>query len=297
MRTNTRTTLQHLAQQINDIAPNTLTTTANNTPTTALPTLIPTNTSIPSLPRAAIHEIVGPALPASIAQTPTPHLPRQRHAPTALLVSLARHALRTTNRHTLVWIGEPVIPHGHALAPHPNTPADHPNLLERSIFITPPSHADRLWAAEIALRCPAVAAVILHAAGLSLTETRRLQLAAESTRPTRNPTPADGGLAILARPPSEHATPSAALTRWLIRTAPHPNAHNPRWTAEPLRCKGLPPESVRHNNAETFEWNREKHCVPVPADIPHRPRKATTRQRSQHTREHAPQHTHPPLAS
>jgi protein ImuA len=94
--------------------------------------------------------------------------------------------------------------------------------------------ADGLWAAEEALRCPAVGAVCLVAAApIDLTAGRRLQLAAE----------AGGALGIALVPAHALARPSAAHTRWRISTLPGTGAaaHDlgePRWRLELLRCRG-----------------------------------------------------------
>ncbi len=100
-------------------------------------------------------------------------------------------------------------------------------LLKRSLFIDPPDDASRLWAIDLALRCPAIIVVVADGSGLRMAETRRLQLAAEASR----------GLALLARPPDELAELSAATTRWRVGPAPSPTGR-PRWFVELLRCKG-----------------------------------------------------------
>lgn len=98
--------------------------------------------------------------------------------------------------------------------------------------------ADGLWAAEEALRCPAVGAVCLVAAApIGLTEGRRLQLAAER----------GGALGIAPVPARALARPSAARTRWRIASLPGTAAGTPapphglgapRWRLELLRCRG-----------------------------------------------------------
>src|SRR5688572_12686526 len=98
--------------------------------------------------------------------------------------------------------------------------------------------ADGLWAAEEALRCPAVGAVCLVAAApLGLTEGRRLQRAAER----------GGALGIAPVPARALARPSAARTHWRIASLPGTAAGTPapphglgapRWRLELLRCRG-----------------------------------------------------------
>ena len=92
---------------------------------------------------------------------------------------------------------------------------------ERLIMVGPRARAARLWALEEALRSPGLAAALAEVDRLSLTESRRLQLAAE----------AKGVSALLLRPPGAGATPSAAATRWLIEAAQRGNAQHghPAW--------------------------------------------------------------------
>ncbi|RJF87373.1 hypothetical protein D3874_10360 [Oleomonas cavernae] len=85
--------------------------------------------------------------------------------------------------------------------------------LDRLTLVPAKTPAEALWAAEEALKCPAVAAVILElpdqGKAADLTATRRLSLAARE----------GAGLACLIR----HCLtplPSAAATRWTITPAP-----------------------------------------------------------------------------
>ncbi|MEO0651654.1 MAG: hypothetical protein AAFZ65_13340 [Planctomycetota bacterium] len=115
-------------------------------------------------------------------------------------------------------------------------------LLERSLFVDPVDLAARVWAADGALRCPSVAAVVLEGKGLRMPAGRRLQLAAE----------AGGGLAFVARAADEAGEVSAATTRWRVRrAAPGGDGRadgiagdgtagegaRPRWEVELLRAK------------------------------------------------------------
>jgi protein ImuA len=115
---------------------------------------------------------------------------------------------------------------------------------ERLIMVRARAQGARLWALEEALRSPGLAAALAEVDRLSLTESRRLQLAAE----------AKGVSALLLRPPGAGATPSAAATRWLIEAAPstaivsaatHGAAGGaerafgpPHWRVNLLRCRG-----------------------------------------------------------
>jgi protein ImuA len=91
---------------------------------------------------------------------------------------------------------------------------------------------DALWAAEEALRCPAIAATLLIGPTPDLTAARRLQLAAET----------GGGIGLLLRSDSEDAGPTAALTRWRLTalpadTTPH-HLGDPEWQVSLLRARG-----------------------------------------------------------
>jgi protein ImuA len=106
---------------------------------------------------------------------------------------------------------------------------------ERLIVIRARRREARLWALEEALRSPGLAAALAEVDQLSLTQSRRLQLAAESK----------GVSALLLRPPQAGATPSAAATRWRIAAAPSATAGGPRrvsgqphWRVDLVRCRG-----------------------------------------------------------
>jgi len=137
-------------------------------------------------------------------------------APLSILIHIIR---RTPAR--VLWIGRRIWPYPRALAGP---------LLERSIFVDPRGQDERVWAIDLALRSAAVGAVVGDGTGLSMAESRRLQLAAGSGKV----------LGLLARPLKEIKELSAAQTRWLIRPAPS-RTEEPCWSVELLRCKGLSP--------------------------------------------------------
>jgi protein ImuA len=106
---------------------------------------------------------------------------------------------------------------------------------ERLIVVRARPVAARLWALEEALRSPGLAAALAEVDQLSLTQSRRLQLAAETK----------GVTALLLRPLGAGATPSAAATRWQIEAAPSEAADGPRrasgrphWRIDLCRCRG-----------------------------------------------------------
>lgn len=126
----------------------------------------------------------------------------------------------------LLWIGRQCWPYGRALVRGRH--AEDRTLLEQSIFVDAPDIGARLWAIDLALRCPAVGVVVADGRGLDMAATRRLALAAE----------AGGGLALLLRPAWEARQLSAAATRWRVRPA-RSAAATQRWDIQLLRCKGL----------------------------------------------------------
>lgn len=83
---------------------------------------------------------------------------------------------------------------------------------------------DRLWTAEEALKDLPRGAVVAEVESPGLTETRRLQLAAE----------ASGSIGFLVR---RDRQPSAALTRWLVEPA-RSRQCNPAWKLTLERCRG-----------------------------------------------------------
>ena len=124
--------------------------------------------------------------------------------------------------------------------------------------------AETLWAMEEGLRCPALAAVVGAVCKASLSQTRRLQLAAESR----------GVAALMLRPSAVGDAPSAALTRW--RIGPVPGKAVPgegfttglaplRWRLELFRCRGGMPGTW------DVEWRDETRDLALAAPLRDRP--------------------------
>ncbi|MEQ9095176.1 MAG: hypothetical protein RIE32_02815 [Phycisphaerales bacterium] len=162
----------------------------------------------------------------------------------------------------IVWIGRRCWPYPPALvSPGVGTAGD-AGLLERSVYVDPPTREDRLWAMDVALRSPAAAVVVADARGLSMAGSRRLQLAAE----------AGGAVGLLARRPDERGEISAAATRWLVSPGPPEGADpaRPTWTLRLLRRKGLRPmtEDARDWTVRLDDATR---LVSVDADAADRP--------------------------
>ncbi|WP_303983575.1 ImuA family protein [Dongia mobilis] len=115
---------------------------------------------------------------------------------------------------------------------------------DRLLHLRIKRNADALWAMEEALRCAGLNAVVAEISALDLTQSRRLQLAAE-----KSGIPAlvirRGGRADQLR--HLGSQPIAAVTRWRIGPAPslgiealpHPALPGaPRWQIELWRCRG-----------------------------------------------------------
>lgn len=184
--------------------------------------------------------------------------------PLLLLAHLASQALRQRRRDRVVWIGSARMwPQPHALG----AGVDDGGLVDRSLLVDPPTGSDRLWAIDLCLRSPAVAAVVADAAGLTLAHTRRLQLAAE----------AGGALALLARPLEDLGMPSAAAIRCRVECMPSPTMR-PRWSITINRCKGMQRRSgMEAGHTLILEHHRATGCLRVPAQLADRPAQASAR--------------------
>jgi hypothetical protein len=155
--------------------------------------------------------------------------------PLSIVVHLAWQALESQadrsgdlNSGGVVWIGRRIWPHGRWLIRGRGQHGDDRRLLERSLLVDPPQQDRRLWAIDLAARCPGVVAVIADGSGLDMAGTRRLQLAAE----------AGGALLLLIRPPWEIQRRSAAATRWRVRCV-YSSSAAPRWEIQLVRCKAV----------------------------------------------------------
>ncbi len=141
---------------------------------------------------------------------------------------------------------------------------------DRIIFCETWKDAEILPAMEEGLRMRGLAGVVGELNRISLTPSRRLQLAAETS----------GVSALIIRRSCEHLSEStAAMTRWRISPAPSLETSpyrlgRPLWRVELLRCRGAPP------NIWTVEaCNAEGRCT-LPADVSDRSNSAQERRRS-----------------
>lgn len=151
------------------------------------------------------------------------------------------HLARQTSDAPIVWIGRRVWPY----------PRVCPDLLDRSIFIDAKDLAERAWAMDVSLRCPALGAVIADGSGFTMSITRRLQLGAAET----------GGLGLILRPHDDLRTLSAAQTRWLVM--PARSAAAPRWRLRLLRAKGVKLPDI---TTWTLELNHETGALDLVSD-------------------------------
>lgn len=138
---------------------------------------------------------------------------------------------------SVIWVGRQRDLYARAL---PAEGLDPDRLLHLNIR----RNADAFWAIEEALRCSCLSAVVGEIATLTLTQSRRLQLAAEKS----------GVPALLIRRATRASDlknltrqPIAAVTRWRIRAAPSQGvAASPhstllgraRWRLDLWRCRG-----------------------------------------------------------
>ena len=112
--------------------------------------------------------------------------------------------------------------------------------LDRLLFVSVRRSQDLAWAVMEALRCPQVSAVMTVLNGVDLTDSRRLQLAAESSGAT--------GF-LLGHTTS--APISAPITRWKVSSHVGKRGQRfdePAWTLDLLYCRGGRPGSW------TIEW-------------------------------------------
>jgi hypothetical protein len=175
------------------------------------------------------------------------------YPPLSVLLSILRASGREEPTGTICWVGRRCWPYPPALLGSDGHAGDASDLrlLRDSIYIdiggSMSAKPDRLWAIEQAARCPAVRAVIADGSGLTMADSRRLQIAATGSR-------THPGIALqLVRPPGEVGELSAAKTRWRVRASgaarSEEKIRTQGWSVELLRCKGMRP-----NTGEMRRW-------------------------------------------
>lgn len=141
---------------------------------------------------------------------------------------------------------------------------------DRVIFVEAGSDTNVLTAMEECLRHPGLAGVVGELGKVSLTASRRLQLAAE----------ASGVAAFVFRRSSPLETAgegSAAVTRWRVRAAPSealgiPSLGRPRWELSLERARGGDPQLWMVEACDA------QGRIALPADLVDRPAQAEDRQ-------------------
>lgn len=206
---------------------------------------------------AGVHEFLGVA--AGGAARPDPWTP-----PLSLAAHLAQSALEVdASGGYVVWIGRACFPYPRSLLVGGQT-----GLLARSLFVAPETPPERLWAIDLAVRCPAAALVVADGRGLDRIATQRVQLLCLS----------HGKRGLLLRPDSELGVLSASQSRWLVRAEPsdgEPATYRiaPRWKLELLRCKGVRPD--RGPRAWAVELDHDSRHVRLSAPLAGAARAAT----------------------
>ena len=233
-----------------------------------------------------LHEFFG----CAPAQKPVRDAGTTDSPPLCVLVHLAWRAVeQATAARWMVWVGRACHPYPRVLVRgNREQGTGNRRLLDHSLFVAPRDAATRVWAIDLALRSPAVGAVIADGSGFDKAATQRLQLLARS----------EMKWVLAARPAVQRGELSAAQTRWLVRTqgirdsgikgmrateegarrgeiaqaAAFPQSLNPsfpysfpRWSVELLRCKGLRPTG--DHPVWLLEWNRAEGAVNLSAPL------------------------------
>lgn len=165
--------------------------------------------------------------------------------PAGALITWAQRQLANGAGQMTVWIGRRIWPYPAVL--------DRAGLLSGSLFIDARDNNQRLWSAELALRCSAVASVIADGTDLGMSATRRLQLVSR----------ASGALMLLARPSRDEKQLSAAGARWRVSAkCASGESSSPQWKVQLLRCKGVRPVSLGcHGHSQqiwSLRWDAEQ---------------------------------------
>jgi protein ImuA len=124
---------------------------------------------------------------------------------------------------------------------------------DRIIFVDLKQEKDVLWAMEEGLKCQGLSAVIAEVRDISLTASRRLQLAVETSKVT----------GFILRNDSRKLSTTACVARWKIKPlasaleAGMPGVGFPRWNVELLKVRNGNPGSWN------IEWS-DNRFVPLP---------------------------------
>lgn len=125
---------------------------------------------------------------------------------------------------------------------------------ERIFFMDVFTEKELLWVMEEALKCEGLAAVVAEVSDLSLTESRRLQLAVEQS----------GVTGFILRKDARKKTSTIAAARWMISPVPSENEDElpgigfPRWNVELLKVRNGSPGKW------TLEWAANEFAEVIP---------------------------------
>lgn len=164
---------------------------------------------------------------------------------------------------TVCWVGRRVWPSVHALSgEHESSSTCAGTLLARSLLVDATCAADRLWAADLAARCPGTL-VVVDGSGMDMAASRRLLLAAEAGAA------AGAWMVQVARPPWELKQLSAATTRWLVSRRPAATGSETkgkvRLGVTLLRSRG-PGSLSTQDRTSVIQRDARDRYVPVPAE-------------------------------
>lgn len=159
---------------------------------------------------------------SELLQAPTVHAEWGLLAP-ALSQLVARSPARALARSAVVLIGAPFVPFGPALAARVGAP-------EALLQVQADALNERLWAAEQALRCADVQAVLLWLASVPAAHLRRLQTLAQT----------HGRLLFVCRPQAACHQPSPAPLRLILDWQPAGPGATPLLQVQVLKRRGPP---------------------------------------------------------
>lgn len=135
---------------------------------------------------------------------------------------------------------------------------------ERIIFIDVQSEKDVLWITEEAIKCEGLAAVVAELNNVSLIESRRLQLAVETS----------GVTGFILRKDGNKKASTVATARWKVSPLPSvtqdglPGVGFPRWQVELLKVRnGNPGSFILEWAGEKFEEIKKTGNQPIWSDL------------------------------
>jgi hypothetical protein len=134
---------------------------------------------------------------------------------------------RSAPTRTIVWIGKRSWPTPYSFISPEHSYTAQEAFLNSILFIDPPNDKLTLWTLETALRSKAVGLVVAECPRISLTVTKRFELAARE----------NGSTALLLRNPSDLNLPSRAFTKWIM--TPTPSQYDtPAWELSLTNMRG-----------------------------------------------------------